>query len=177
MENKTNNENENLVEEKPAEEKPAEEKPVEEKPAEEKPAEEKPAEEKPVEEKPAEEKPAEEKPTDNVGVKILGGFFVFRSNPTESAPISELITQPGSSTGTEFAQKGEIVGIVLLKQYGIRKFYGYSPIDPATFKLDQFITNFSNTNLNNPYDNNKTNVFDMDTLDVFMNKMIVQPMV
>lgn len=111
---------------------------------------------------------------DPLGVKILGGFFVFRNNPNESEPVSEL-SDPGSSTGKEFSQKGEVIGIVLIKQYGIRKFMGYSPIDPATFKLDAFITNFSNTNMNNAYDNNKKNVFDMDTMDHLINKMIIQP--
>jgi hypothetical protein len=111
----------------------------------------------------------------NLGVKIIGGFFVFRSDPSNSAPITEVITQEDSSSATDFSQKGEIIGIVLIKKYGTRTYMGYSQIDPTSFNLDAFITNFSGTDLKNPYDNNTTNVFDMDTLNELINKMIIQP--
>jgi len=110
------------------------------------------------------------------GVKILGGFFVFRSNPIESKPISETLTETGDSIGKEFLQKGQIVGMVLIKQYGIRTYMGYSPIDPETKKMDSFMTYFSDTAADNAYDNNRTQVFDIDTLPYLINKMIIQPL-
>ena len=112
-----------------------------------------------------------EKEESTSSVKILGGFFVFRSVPDKSEPVSGIVDS-GSATSKEFDQSGEIVGIVLIKQYGIRKFMGYSPIEQ--FKLDAFITNFSSTSLNNAYDNNQTNVFEIDTMEQLINRLIVQ---
>lgn len=114
------------------------------------------------------------KEKEDVGVKILGGFFVFRGNPTKSKPISETLGKPGSSTGKDFLQKGEVVGMVLIKQYGTRTYMGYSPIDPASMKVDGFMTYFSDTHPENPYDNNRSQVFDIDTLPNLINKMMIQ---
>lgn len=107
-------------------------------------------------------------------VKILGGFFVFRSNPTESKPISDTLTETGDSSGKDFLQKGEVVGIVLIKQYGKRTYMGYSPIDSEQNKMGPFMTYFSDTSPNNNYDKNTTQVFDIDTLPYLMNKFINQ---
>jgi hypothetical protein len=113
---------------------------------------------------------------ENLGVKILGGFFVFRANPSESKPLSELLNESGDSNGKEFAQKGEIIGMVLIKKYGTRIFTGFSPIDSKNLHLDKFMTHFSDTALNNPYDNNREHVFDIETLGHLINKMISQPL-
>jgi hypothetical protein len=53
---------------------------------------------------------------------------------------------------------------------------GYAPIDPKTGKLDKFMTYFSDTALDNAYDKNTTNVFDLGVLHLLINKMIIQPM-
>jgi len=109
------------------------------------------------------------------GVKILGGFFVYRANPSKSEPLSKLVGQSGSSTEKDFAQVGEVTGMVLMKQFGDRKYMAYEPIDPATFKFEgSLMTYFSETTPDNKYDNNATNVFDLQTLDALLNRMVVQ---
>jgi hypothetical protein len=113
---------------------------------------------------------------ENLGVKILGGFFVYRANPSESKPLSELLNESGDSNGKEFAQKGEITGMVLIKQYGTRTFMAFSSIDSKNLHLDKFMTHFSDTALNNPYDNNRTHVFDVETMGHLINKIISQPL-
>ena len=109
-------------------------------------------------------------------VKILGGFFVYRSKPSESKPISEVLNIEGSSTGKDFLQKGEVVGMVIIKKNGARTYMGYSEIDPEKFKIEPFMTYFADTDPYNPYDNNLKQVFDIDTLPELMNKMIIQPL-
>ena len=116
-----------------------------------------------------------EKQIRELSVKILGGFFVYRANPSESEPLSKLVGQEGSSTGKDFAQMGEVTGMVLIKQYGTRKFMAYEPIDPATFKFEgKIMTYFSEKTPDNKYDHNATNVFDLETLDALVKRMIVQ---
>jgi hypothetical protein len=122
------------------------------------------------------EQPEETLNKENLGVKILGGFFVYRANPSESKPLSELLNESGDSNGKEFAQKGEITGMVLIKQYGTRTFMAFSPIDSKNLHLDKFMTHFSDTALNNPYDNNRTHVFDVETMGHLINKFISQPL-
>ena len=112
----------------------------------------------------------------SAAVKILGGFFVYRSKPSESKPISESLNIEGSSTGKEFLQKGEVVGMVLIKKNGAKTYMGYSEIDPEKFKIEPFMTYFADTDPYNPYDNNLKQVFDIDTLPDLMNKMIIQPL-
>ena len=108
-------------------------------------------------------------------IKILGGFFVYRANPSKSTKITELIRSMDSESEYDrdiFGQKGEITGMVLIKQYGSRKFFAFSPIDPTNFKIDKLMTYFAG---GREYDNNKTNVFDIGSLPAVIDKLIVQP--
>jgi hypothetical protein len=106
-------------------------------------------------------------------IKILGGFFVYRANPSKSTKIAELIGSMESEYEMDiFGQKGEITGMVLIKQYGSRKFFAFSPIDPTNFKIDKLMTYFAG---GSEYDNNKTNVFDIGSLSKLIDKLIVQP--
>jgi hypothetical protein len=120
-----------------------------------------------------EQQPENEETVENLGVKIVGGFFTFRANPKVSKPISELENEPGESNSLDFGQKGEITGMVLIKKYGTRTFMGYTPIDPTKFSIDKFMTNFADTSLDNKFDNNQTQVLDIDTLDILIKKFIL----
>lgn len=104
-------------------------------------------------------------------IKILGGFFVYRAKPTnESKRIKELSNQ----TEGEFAQKGEITGMVLIKKSGNRKFMTYAPIDTTNYTVDKFMEYFKDTMKNNKYDDSVEKVFELETLGTLINKLIVQ---
>jgi hypothetical protein len=147
-----------------------------------------------------ERKLKEQEDIENLGVKIIGGFFIYRASPKNSELLSKLVSggpvaapvqtggglseetasaegiTGGDGSGMSFGQKGEITGMVLIKQYGERQYMGYAPVDPKTGKLDKFMTYFSDTALDNAYDKNTTNVFDLGVLHLLINKMIIQPM-
>lgn len=107
-------------------------------------------------------------------IKVLGGFFVYRAKPTiESKRIENI---PQSKTEGQFAQQGEITGMVLIKQSGDRTFMTYAPIDPKEYTVDKFMEYFKDTMLNNKYDDNIEKVFELETLGTLVNKLIVQPM-
>jgi hypothetical protein len=108
-------------------------------------------------------------------VKILGGFFVYRANPSTSTKLAKLLEEGETTADDVFGQKGEITGMVVIKKKGIRKFMAFVPVDPTNLKMDKLMTYFADTEYNNQYDNNKTNVFDMGALPALINKFIVQP--
>jgi hypothetical protein len=115
-------------------------------------------------------------------VKILGGFFVYRAKPTsESKTIDNLLQNKGNSsinteasTQSNFEQKGEITGMVLIKKFGDRQFMTYAPIDTTTYTIDKFMDFFKDTMYNNEYDNNIEKVFEVEALGNLINKLIVQ---
>lgn len=103
-------------------------------------------------------------------IKVLGGFFVYRAKPTgESKRIKDLSQAEG-----DFAQKGEITGMVLIKQSGPRKFMTYAPIDSTTYTVDKFMEYFKDTMYNNKYDDSVEKVFELEALGTLVNKLIVQ---
>jgi hypothetical protein len=111
-------------------------------------------------------------------IKILGGFFVYRAKPTsESKRIQTLLQQKDETEtkGDQFAQKGEITGMVLIKRSGDRTFMTYAPIDTNTYSVDKFMEYFKDTMLNNKYDDNIEKVFEIEALGTLINKLIVQP--
>jgi len=79
---------------------------------------------------------------------IKGGFFIYRGSD-------------------------EIVGAVVIKEYGERQFFMYCPIDPANadYGMETMLVQFADTTVPNPYDNNQTNVFDMAVFDKFIEKL------
>jgi hypothetical protein len=108
---------------------------------------------------------------DNDDIQILGGFFVYRAKPTnESKRIKELSNQ----TEGDFAQKGEITGMVLIKKSGNRKFMTYAPIDTTNYTVDKFMEYFKDTMKNNKYDDSVEKVFEIEALGTLVNKLIVQ---
>jgi hypothetical protein len=112
--------------------------------------------------------------TDN-GIKVLGGFFVYRAKPsTESKSIEIILASKKGDSKNQFAQKGEITGMVLIKQSGERKFMTYAPIDPSTYKVDKFMEYFKDTMLNNQYDDSVEKVFELEALGTLVNKLVVQ---
>jgi hypothetical protein len=113
------------------------------------------------------------------GIKVLGGFFVYRAKPsTESERIQTILEKKDDEnpSAAQFAQKGEITGMVLVKQSGDRRFMTYAPIDPKTFVVDKFMEYFKDTMLNNKYDDNIEKVFEIEGLGTLVNKLIVQPL-
>jgi hypothetical protein len=82
-------------------------------------------------------------------------------------------TLEGGAAG-DFAQKGEITGMVLIKESGDRQFFTYVPIDSKTYSVDKFMEYFKDTIFNNSYDNNSEKVFDMKALGSIVNQLIVQ---
>jgi hypothetical protein len=88
------------------------------------------------------------------GSKIVFGFFVYRKR-RENDDV-------------------EITGMVLVKQLGDRMFFTYAPIDPKNYEVDKFMEGFKDTIPNNEYDNNTTKVFEIDALDVLLEKLIIQ---
>jgi hypothetical protein len=108
------------------------------------------------------------------GIKVLGGFFVYRAKPsTDSKRIGSILSSnPSGEEG--FAQKGEITGMVLIKQAGDRRFMTYAPIDPSTYKVDKFMEYFKDTMLNNQYDDSVEKVFELEALGTLVNKLVVQ---
>jgi len=126
------------------------------------------------------------------GSSILGGFFVYRARPTESKKIGEIGSVAADLVGVDatavesaaagdvkggagdFAQKGEITGMVLIKESGDRQFFTYVPIDPTTYSVDKFMEYFKDTIANNAYDNNNEKVFDLEALGPLINQLMVQ---
>lgn len=109
-------------------------------------------------------------------IKVLGGFFVYRAKPTsESKRIESILASQKEGPEDQFAQQGEITGMVLIKQSGDRTFMTYAPIDPKEYTVDKFMEYFKDTMLNNKYDDNIEKVFELETLGNLVNKLIVQP--
>ena len=109
-------------------------------------------------------------------IKVLGGFFVYRAKPTsESKRIESILASQKEGPEDQFAQQGEITGMVLIKQSGDRTFMTYAPIEPKEYTVDKFMEYFKDTMLNNKYDDNIEKVFDIETLGNLVNKLIVQP--
>ena len=109
-------------------------------------------------------------------IKVLGGFFVYRAKPTtDSKRIESILTSQKEGPEDQFAQQGEITGMVLIKQSGDRTFMTYAPIDPKEYTVDKFMEYFKDTMLNNKYDDNIEKVFELETLGTLVNKLIVQP--
>jgi hypothetical protein len=139
--------------------------------------------------------PEEPKPTKS---EILGGFFIFRASPTSKNLDDAIIeaSKPENDEGNEddegnegnegdkeiregggggdYSQKGELVGMVLIKQKGNRKFLGFVQIDPESNTVDKFMTNFVDTDLSNQLDNSKTNVFEYSFLDKLIERCVLQ---
>ena len=108
-------------------------------------------------------------------IKLLGGFFVYRAKPTtDSKRIETILTSQTEGPEGQFAQQGEITGMVLIKQSGDRTFMTYAPIDPKEYTVDKFMEYFKDTMLNNKYDDNIEKVFEIETLGNLVNKLIVQ---
>ena len=108
-------------------------------------------------------------------IKLLGGFFVYRAKPTtDSKRIETILTSQTKGPEGQFAQQGEITGMVLIKQSGDRTFMTYAPIDPKEYTVDKFMEYFKDTMLNNKYDDNIEKVFEIETLGNLVNKLIVQ---
>jgi hypothetical protein len=124
-------------------------------------------------------------------IKILGGFFVYRAKPnSESKSIDKLLQKTGgtdevnvlgvdnndaqSSNKEGFEQKGEITGMVLIKQSGPRRFMTYAPIDAKTYTVDKDMEYFKDTMYNNKYDDSVEKVFELEALETLVNKLIVQ---
>ena len=110
-------------------------------------------------------------------IKVLGGFFVYRAKPTtDSKRIEKILASQTEGPEDQFAQQGEITGMVLIKQSGDRTFMTYAPIDPKEYTVDKFMEYFKDTMLNNKYDDdNIEKVFELETLGTLVNKLIVQP--
>jgi flagellar biosynthesis GTPase FlhF len=109
-------------------------------------------------------------------IKLLGGFFVYRAKPTtDSKRIEKILDSQIEGPEDQFAQQGEITGMVLIKQSGDRTFMTYAPIDPKEYTVDKFMEYFKDTMLNNKYDDNIEKVFELETLGNLVNKLIVQP--
>ena len=109
-------------------------------------------------------------------IKVLGGFFVYRAKPTtDSKRIESILASQKEGPEDQFAQQGEITGMVLIKQSGDRTFMTYAPIDPKEYTVDKFMEYFKDTMLNNKYDDNIEKVFELETLGTLVNKLIVQP--
>jgi len=125
--------------------------------------------------------PEEPKP---IKSEILGGFFIFRASPSSKnldeammssfAPVEGEETQKKQGEGGDYSQKGELVGMVLIKQKGNRKFLGFVQIDPESNTVDKFMTNFVDTDLSNQLDNSKTNVFEYSFLDKLIERCVLQ---
>jgi hypothetical protein len=122
-------------------------------------------------------------PTENdiKGSTIEGGFFIYRANPDKSVRVSEVINEGGSegtsgSAGTSaskgFSQDGEIVGMVVIKKYGEREYFAYSPINQSDPNPGNLITYFVDTSVPNPHDIDPTNVFDIMVFQEFIQKII-----
>ena len=107
-------------------------------------------------------------------IKVLGGFFVYRAKPTSESQRIESILSSNPSGEEGFAQKGEITGMVLVKQSGNRQFMTYAPIDPKTYTVDKFMEYFKDTMYNNKYDDNIEKVFELEAVGTLINKLIVQ---
>ena len=108
-------------------------------------------------------------------IKVLGGFFVYRAKPTtESKRIESILASQKEGPEDQFAQQGEITGMVLIKQSGDRTFMTYAPIDPKEYTVDKFMEYFKDTMLNNKYDDNIEKVFELESLGTLVNKLIVQ---
>ena len=109
-------------------------------------------------------------------IKVLGGFFVYRAKPTtDSKRIETILTSQTEGPEDQFAQQGEITGMVLIKKSGDRTFMTYAPIDPKEYTVDKFMEYFKDTMLNNKYDDNIEKVFELEALGNLVNKLIVQP--
>ena len=109
-------------------------------------------------------------------IKVLGGFFVYRAKPTtDSKRIEKILASQIEGPEDQFAQQGEITGMVLIKQSGDRTFMTYAPIDPKEYTVDKFMEYFKDTMLNNKYDDNIEKVFELEALGTLVNKLIVQP--
>ena len=113
------------------------------------------------------------------GSTIKGGFFIYRANPDKSKRISELMNEgenssEGSSEGSnsEFSQDGEVVGMVLIKKYGLREYFAYSPINQDDPNPGKLMTYFVDTTIPNPHDIDPTNVFDIMVFEDFIKKII-----
>jgi len=108
------------------------------------------------------------------GSTIKGGFFIYRANPQKSSRISELIDQTeGNAQGKSgFSQDGEIVGMIVIKEYGERTFFAYSPINQLDPNPGNLMTYFVDTTVPNPHDIDPTNVFEIDVLEEFVQKII-----
>lgn len=135
--------------------------------------------------------------------QILGGFFIYRAKPSTENPtfdeavndLSPISRQEGEEDfeeeefgqgeegeGEEYfggdssssLQTGEIVGMVLIKQYGSRVYISYSPIDVEKEKIGDFMTKFADTRIGNEADNNRANVFEFDSIDKLIDKLIYQ---
>ena len=104
---------------------------------------------------------------------ILGGFFIYRVNTSNSKNVSESIDQEPQD---DYSQKGEITGMVLIKQNGDRRFMTYVSIDPKTNKVDDFMEPFKDTMIINESDYDTKRVFEIDSLKILIEKLIVQPM-
>ena len=129
--------------------------------------------------------------------QILGGFFIYRvkpstENPTfdeamnETSPTQEFHQEEeyeGEGEGEELnlqfgggssLQTSEVVGIVLIKQYGTRVYLSYSPIDVEKEKIGDFMIKFADTSIGNQADNNRSNVFEFDSIDKLIEKLTYQ---
>ena len=110
--------------------------------------------------------------SDKIGSTIKGGFFIYRANPNKSARISEVVNGGGGEGGNEFSQDGEIVGMVVIKEYGEREYFAYSPINQADPNPGNLMTYFVDTAVPNPHDIDPTNVFDISVFKEFIQKII-----
>jgi hypothetical protein len=121
--------------------------------------------------------------TDNNSI-IKGGFFIYRANQDKSSRVSDLINETiGETNGEtkgetkgqgepEFSQTGEIVGMVVIKEYGNRTYFAYSPINQSDPNPGDLMTYFVDTTVPNPHDIDPTNVFDITVFEEFIQKMI-----
>jgi hypothetical protein len=103
------------------------------------------------------------------GSTIKGGFFIYRANPDKSSRVSELIND---TTGQGAGQDGEIVGMVLIKKYGEREYFAYSPLNQSDPNPGDLMTYFVDTTVPNPHDIDPTNVFDIMVFEDFIKKII-----
>jgi hypothetical protein len=113
------------------------------------------------------------------GSTIKGGFFIYRAIPDKSLRVSELLngaSEGGSEGGNEgnpgFSQNGEIVGMVVIKEYGEREYFAYSPINQEDPNPGDLMTYFVDTTVPNPHDIDPTNVFDISVFEEFIQKII-----
>ena len=109
------------------------------------------------------------------GSTIKGGFFIYRASPDKSARVSEVLngaTETPSGQDKGFSQDGEIVGMVVIKEYGEREYFAYSPINQEDPNPGDLMTYFVDTTVPNPHDIDPTNVFDISVFEEFIKSLI-----